>query len=335
MSLNLFVTNDYLISPAICLESEVVNKVQSLIGIKKHLDKELGNIFFESEALNGLIKVNLYPCKNIFDENISKFEGDMVYSGSDIAKVVNNILYKLSSGDLCVPECLAEWLDKKIEPKIRSVIYQRNGELETIVEQASLTGVITKDKYSILHYPVDEDASVINVTGKISNILPEVEEVFPIDFDDNLKVFSELLDFNIEKSGVDSFNKASSDDEIKAALIDGALRKERELGVKLERRVIFGNEFFRSLYTHQCAPNERFSGVAYDVICQIIAGAEKNSIKPFFTNSNSKKQIEKDGKLAWRTHVTKGNPALRLMFWSDGNELVLANIGNKKELVIL
>lgn len=45
MSLNLFVTNDYLISPAICLESEVVNKVQSLIGIKKHLDKELGNIF--------------------------------------------------------------------------------------------------------------------------------------------------------------------------------------------------------------------------------------------------------------------------------------------------
>ena len=39
--------------------------------------------------------------------------------------------------------------------------------------------------------------------------------------------------------------------------------------------------------------------------------------------------------LGWRTQITKGNPALRFMYWVDDERLILANVGNKKDLEIL
>lgn len=335
MSLNLLVTNDYLISPAVCLESDIEVKVESLIRLKKYLEDGNCEVYFEACALENLIEINMYPCKAIFDKNISSFNSEQVYSGADIARVVNNILSKLESRDIFIPECIAEWGFKIIEPEIDGAHYRRKKQLELVIEQACISKNITNKNFSLLHYPLKNNQKSIKLEGVILNFLPEIDKDFPLVCDEEMKVFSDLVDFICEKEGVDAFNSAVSDDEIKNALEIGVLKKIKEMGLLSGVKFSFGEHFFKSLRSHQCAPGERFANTTYEVICNILAGEDKYEVTPFYTDLNSKKQIVKDGKEGWRTHITKGNPALRLMFWRGVDELVLANVGNKKELLIL
>ncbi|ARW12132.1 hypothetical protein [Acetobacter ascendens] len=93
-----------------------------------------------------------------------------------------------------------------------------------------------------------------------------------------------------------------------------------------------GSDFFASLTLHQCAGNGRFHDRTL------------RSCVAYFTNPTSiKKRIftgvslrARDSAKAFRSHITKGNPALRLLTWeTPENRVEFANVGNKKELIIL
>lgn len=335
MSLNLLITNDYLISPAVCSESEIETRVDSLISLKKMLQEGKSGIFFEDHTVEALHHLKMFPCKGLFETNIRSFKGEPIYSGADIAKVVNNILSLLDCNNNSIPECLAEWEDKTIEPQIDGVHHCRKEQLESLVEKVSISENITKQKISLLHHPLTKDQETVEIKGKITNFVPEIDKPFPLDWNEEINAFTDLKDFICEMDSLQIYNCSTSLAGIKAAIESGALRIIKNNGKSSIHKFSFGENFLQSLNIHQCSPNERFANTAFDAICHVVAGVDKYEINPFYSDVNSKKQITSGDMYGWRTHITKGNPALRLMFWSKQNEIIFANIGTKKELSIL
>ena len=93
-----------------------------------------------------------------------------------------------------------------------------------------------------------------------------------------------------------------------------------------------GANFFPSLTCNQCFQVQPFSSVAYKRILKLITLGALVGDKEMRDGAGN--QITKDGFEARRGHITKGNPALRLMYWKKNDEIILANIGPKNEMVI-
>jgi hypothetical protein len=88
-----------------------------------------------------------------------------------------------------------------------------------------------------------------------------------------------------------------------------------------------GSAFPDSLSANQAAGGQSFASIALDVCAHVLAGQPKYEVNDFG-------QSRRDGAESLRTHVTKGNPALRLLMWTKDAELEFANIGPKNELAI-
>ncbi|MNC68098.1 hypothetical protein D3C75_1186550 [compost metagenome] len=78
-----------------------------------------------------------------------------------------------------------------------------------------------------------------------------------------------------------------------------------------------------------------FSSVLFDTVAHVLAGTPKSSLE-IFTKSKDSAEPRMHGKLvAYRTHVTRGNRALRLMYWlAPSGVVIFANVGNKFDLEI-
>jgi hypothetical protein len=91
----------------------------------------------------------------------------------------------------------------------------------------------------------------------------------------------------------------------------------------------FGVDFIATargigLYTH-CGPTHLLA----ESCARIVIKKPKYELNPFQT-----RQIQ-DGWKSYRTHLTKGGAALRLMLWvKKGGGIVFANVGEKAELEI-
>ena len=82
---------------------------------------------------------------------------------------------------------------------------------------------------------------------------------------------------------------------------------------------IVGSEFIDSLHENQSGPNSRHGSNVLDCCARVLLGTPKNSLDKFTKGPrsvNREQRVRKrDGALAFRTHVTKGHEALRLMMW--------------------
>jgi len=93
---------------------------------------------------------------------------------------------------------------------------------------------------------------------------------------------------------------------------------------------------------HFCETARMWPGFSMTIVescARIVLNKPKKSVEPFREEENmsSKQRVRKsDGALAFRTHLTGGGLALRLMLWvlKDGT-IEFANVGVKAELVIL
>jgi len=334
--MQLVISCDYLVSPAFCTPEELDICVESLIAVKRELARPNNTVTIEENALLKLESIGQYPCARIFNHNIG--DGfDSAYSGRDIARTVNNILSMRLDESCCVPLCLAEWREREISPLIKGCLPERSSDLEDLVEGISLASYVYGRNFSMLHHPLSPDVSSIKVAGEISALEPEPADLFPIKFDGVVSVFSDFLQYSAALGGFSLYEAAVTDEEFKAAIFSGALSVLKSVGLDTMiswDQLSFGADFIDTLHAHQCGPKGRFSGTAYDVICHAVAGAKKYEVNPFYEDVGKKIQKTSNGNSAWRTHITKGNPALRLMYWSSGGSVQLANIGNKKELLI-
>lgn len=93
-----------------------------------------------------------------------------------------------------------------------------------------------------------------------------------------------------------------------------------------------GSEFLSSLAQHNCAGTQQFSSTTFELCAQIIADIGIASIEEMGRPHQEKRRRDNAG--AHRTHITGGNPALRLMHWQTATEIEFANVGLKKALHI-
>ncbi|WP_459205915.1 hypothetical protein ACSMEV_15350 [Pseudomonas sp. MLB6B] len=310
--------------------------VESLIAVKRELDNESSRVYIEDNALLKLKSLGQYPCARIFNHNIDP-DSESEYSGQDIARIVNNILEMGFDPETCLPLCIAEWTDRQINPDLSGCAPERTLALESLVENISLASHIYDKSLSLLHYPVTENTSPIQITGEICAIEPLTEDELPIQFNNALPVFKDFDQFSANVSGFALFEAADTPIKFKTAFHSGALSILKSRGSTATigwDDFEFGTDFIETLISHQCGPKGRFAGTAYDVICHVIAGISKYELNPFYDDLDKKIQKTSYGQKAWRTHITKRHSALRLMYWSSENSVQLANIGNKHDLTI-
>lgn len=334
--MQLLISCDYLVSPAFCDPEELSICVESLIAVKRELSRPNNTVTLEEDALLKLESIGQYPCAKIFNQNIAKAIG-AEYSGKDIARTVNNILSMRFDEDLGIPLCIAEWRKREIVPLLEGCSPGRTADLGDLIEGISLASYLFGREFSMLHHPLNSGVSSVKIAGEISALEPEPSELYPIAFDGAVSVFSDFLEYSATLGGFMLYEAAVTADDFKAAFYSGALSVMKAKGrssVPSWENLTFGAEFIDTLYAHQCGPSGRFAGTAYDVICHAIAGVEKYELSPFYDDVGKKSQKASGGNLAWRTHITKGNPALRLMYWASVDAVQLANVGNKKDLEI-
>lgn len=337
--MNLVVSCDYLISPAYCSDEQLSEYVESLVLIKQALENGNESILIERNSVKKLEELESYPCAPLFNHNLHQLN-NTEYTGKDIARTVTNILYKELNNDADFPDCAADWDVMTATPNLIGRSEARNHALLEIIENISLAAHYFDKQYSIMHHPICDGNKVI-FHGVVSAIIPEISSILPEEITNTISVLTDFEKFTVNRNAKDLFDAAANEDDYMNAFIAGIKGVIAQRGLQCPsptaQSFIIGQHFLDSLVTNQCGPKQNYSGPAFDAICHVLAGVGKYELSEFWTDTNRKKQrARSDGHLAWRTHITKGNPTLRLMYWKDKNgKIELANVGPKNELNIL
>lgn len=331
--MQILVSCDFLISPAFCASSTFEAHVNDLISIKRELEDGRNRTIIEADALVKLADLQYYPCSPIFKKNIPT-ELTEFFSPKDIAKVVHGIASMTMEQENSLPESVAYWSNKNINPNLAGCCHERSDALLQLIEDVFLANCIHEKCLSILHHPLENNVDLIDFSGELTHSIPETQETPPLALRSFVPVFSRYADFLSKFDASEAYSRAETPAHIIDSINLGAASIASKHGKDGINPYTCGDYFFESLDAHQCAPGQRFSNTAFDVICHVVAGVEKYLHKPMYVNLERKEQLVRDGKLAWRTHITKGNPALRLMYWTKNSQITLANIGNKNALEI-
>ena len=267
------------------------------------------------------------------------FMGNTDYSGRDIARTVNNILSMHLNKEIAPPYCVADWTNRSLNPNVTGRNMVRTSELNEMFEEVSLAMKIHQRSISFLHHPVAPGAANIEFNGTVESLEPIGTQTIPFDVSVNIPLYQSYKDYLLGLDAYKLYEAAVSDYELKLAIFVGALTALRDRGHHTDLDVwqtfTLGPRFIESLKSHQCYGTQNFASTCFDVLRHVVARLEKYENSPFCTGADRGKQIVRNGQLAWRTHVTKGMQALRLMSWttSDGS-IELANVGNKNALEI-
>ncbi|MCK8666779.1 hypothetical protein M1M11_18000 [Pseudomonas azerbaijanoccidens] len=331
--MQIVVSCDFLISPAFCAHHLFESRINDLITIKREMEVGGRRVVIEAETLVKLANLQYYPCAPIFKKNIPPELAEF-FSPKDIAKVVHNIASMTVDQECSLPESVAYWDTKIINPNLIGCCHERSEGISQLVEEVFLANYIHEKALSILHHPLEEDIKSIDFFGELTHSIPETQPPAPLTVQNFVPVFSSYTDFLSKFDASEAYGKATTQLQIIDAFTLGAASIAKQHGKNGVFFYTCGDSFFDSLNEHQCAPGQRFANTAFDVICHVVAGVEKYAHKPMYSDLDKKEQIVKDGKCAWRTHITKGNPALRLMYWIEEGKIIIANVGNKNALEI-
>ncbi len=170
----------------------------------------------------------------------------------------------------------------------------------------------------------------INYNKKSESIPEEIDYV-----EGNINVIHSLSDIFTNKFSEFVWRKALDSSGIYSAIWLGigeyfVMNSKNPLETSINFSV--GSDFFSTLKSHQCAGDGNFHDRTL------------RSCVAYFTNPASIKRKQfrgvslraRDNAKAFRSHITEGNPTLRLLTWEiPGSKVEFANVGNKKELIIL
>lgn len=332
--MTLVVSCDFLVAPSVCLPGELTNCVESLISVKQQINEKNANIKIEPDVMGKLTNHDLFPCIKRFNRNIEALKDQKLYSGRDIAKLVNNILSKIDENNSFGHGYLVEWGEQAIQPTLNGSIPARKEELLDLVRNMSVTSWIHSIDLTMLHYPIEMDHSTVHLNAEVKCIVPEDINETPFQIETSIPVLNNFENYLVKLNAFELFENSENEIALRDAIVAGSLSISQRGGSGEVNKFRFGQRFLDTLNRNQCSPKKRFSGPTFDVICHVVAGVKKYEQKEFYNDPDKKIQLVRNGKTAWRTHITKGNPALRLMYWQDGDVIELANIGTKKELEI-
>lgn len=132
------------------------------------------------------------------------------------------------------------------------------------------------------------------------------------------------------------WRSAQTAEELHLAISLGALalRRSRFPGANWNslRPFSIGSEFMASLREHDCGGTQNYSNTTFDLCARIIANIGAAKVSAMGRPQQDRRTRDHAGAL--RSHITTGNPALRLLLWETSTHLELANVGVKKALYI-
>ena len=332
---------EFLLAPAYIHEDGVVNSVQDLLMCCEHVERLSDPPLLEFDITLKMAEAALYPSVQLYRDRFAVLE-DCPFSAEDVYRVVNNIIEKGKCISSEIPERIVEWCDEHVDPEeFLGVECQRKEQLLSNVEMIGLGEVLNGIKFSFLHGASIDGSNIEKVafSGKVNEIFPELECVLPLEVLGSFPVFCSHGEFSQSLDPLEVFRGAQNDSDLKfsfylkaKAIASGNGNPDScadwgSFGV--------GRGFFSSLKNNQCAGSGAFGSVVLDTIAHVLAGQPKNEISIFATKAGSGVARSHGKYKAYRTHLTGGKQALRLMFWKheDGG-IVFANVGNKHELKI-
>ncbi len=172
-------------------------------------------------------------------------------------------------------------------------------------------------------------------SGTLIESLPATEHVGPLT--ERIVLRNSFQEFILS---LDDFELwTTSTDRVSAgfALFVGAAKYSLQNGLVADLatlpKIRIGSEFFDSLNDNQAVGTGRFAQSTFESSIKAIC---LNDGVRFRTGPRqADPQVNRfDGALAWRKHVSRRHEALRLMYWTIGSTIELANVGPKAELHI-
>lgn len=313
---------------------QIIFKVQD---IQEWMDNEYPVHFRTHFDFDGCLE-SLYPDYASIQAFLEMNGLSEVYSTRDIFRVYHSIIERVGRcGDDSIGEPL-EVIDASIEPDICkgiSPVALRNSFQKTIA------ACLFRRNMGVPSYVIAPNGaaepSVPTVNFECSGAIQAGKNslIASSSIEGEVTVFSGL--FSLFSSGVayDVWQHATCAQGIYSAIWIGALEehlKNDESISAFNRGVSVGSGFYSSLRDNQCDGSGEFSSVTLKSCIYCLQYPNVISHKKF----QGERPRARDGAEAFRSHITKGNPALRLLTWEKGGSQVeFANVGPKKELCIL
>jgi hypothetical protein len=331
---------EYFISPLICSDVDVNDYVEGMMILKEVISSSDIDIKSETLMLLKMAEEGFFPCDRLLSGAFPK--GDScVFSPQDVVKLINGILLIIDEFDSQVISHEIEWDNFEVSPSVNSVSDKRKVYFISFLRDLMLRNKLSEGDYSIFYNQADEFFSMSNgfslrgVVGESYPILPEgISSVCACE----VKTYTNAWGFLKSIDSLMLYSEANNDVSLKCAIFCGCLSfidKNNLSCVIGWEDFSIGHDFLASLIRNQSGGNQQFSSVVFETIVHVLCRKPKSSVNKFRESGNSREQLILDGLKAFRTHVTEGHQALRLMFWVGSDKrIILANVGPKFEVSI-
>jgi hypothetical protein len=295
-----------------------------------------------SDTTEVLGLTNCWPTGPNVTSLLEMYGLENVYSPTEVTRLINTILERsipvLSLVGFEVTECIPD-------PGRPAVAYQAP-QLEQAGQNAFATLAAGLSKGIFLAPANHLPGSHIFFKGEVQNI--ERAE----DYNGNLvPPFSVFGSINIARGpncvcdaldcgSVWHAAKTSEDIHLSILLKMADIQREGGHPTRLEGLPAFavGSEFFESLRRNKAGPKSQYGDNVLETCARLVLGRPKSSADRFMKGARSRNQEQwqrdRDGMMAYRTHVTKKGEGLRLVFWQAGRGglIEFANVAMHEDL---
>lgn len=331
--MRILISADYLLASAFCDQDDIRHYYGGLTRLRDEHDAGRP-VFLEPDALLKLQRKGMYPSLDLFKENFP-IKHDLSFGAEQITKIVIYLLNNVTPLNID-DTILAEWqeVELEVDPDLHTDV-ERDEQLASLMVDLSLENAGFGYSYIVFHHHKPDFPRSAVVKGTISSVVPDQFEV-PRLVHHEIPISDNLIDYILSVEAEKLYQDAANDIDLKRALYFGVVQFLAANGGDpksfSEADFKVGEGFMESALGHECAGNSTYSSTFYQTVVRALAGHPKNPIDTFDTSDRSGVQLERNGRKAWRTHVTGGNRALRLMLWTHRSGLIeLANVGNKWE----
>lgn len=332
------VTCEFLLSPAYCDPCLINDLVLDLMQVHADVTQSDSPPLLEDDAYNKLVASGRFPTEKVFAKNIIE-DGISVYSAQDITTIVNKILsttQSLEDKEYC---WITEWEDLSFHPEFKiKEIPGRDSEISELLCNLAIFNITQGTEACALHHH-KLDTLITELNGVLLEAYP-AQLKLPLPINLNVQVHPRYDSYLSHVDQSHFFSENMSLHDLKLGVYSGALRIIREGGRCFSSidwtDFSFGDGFLDSLSKVQANFDQKYFDTVIDCLTHIVANVPKNQLTPFCIKAGSDEQIKRGNNLAFRSHITKGGAALRLMHWkTKNNRIIFANVGVKGELIIL
>ena len=329
---------EFIVSPSLSSESCVEDRIEDLVALRRAVREKVHAVLIEDQAMDKLVEEQKYPTQNLFEQSLRR-AGIVSYSAQDVSKIVNNILSEAVEISSSKPDYLFEFVVSSCEPDFRGITPGRRDALLELLGIIAARSCWAGLRGGLLHTCNYNCFDRVRLQSQVHCVVPDQSVKYPAQIVHDQLLFSSYGEWLDAQDPVAAYNDASCDDDVKFAIYLAARGKRKQAGADISDFTLksfkLSNDFVASLARNQSCGRQKFGGAVLEAAADIVSGISVRDIGPFWSQESEGEARMRLDYEACRTHVTKGNEGMRLMFWrrADGH-IVLANVGTKNELRI-